>query len=203
MDSKRILQINSSIMGENSFSRKLGNAIVEKIKVKYPNSTVEQLDLVESNIPHLTPQTLNAFFTPEEHQTDVVKKALELSDTLIKQLFDSDILVIGAPLINRTIHSSLKAWIDHITRRGITFGYNSEGIPIGFVSGKKVYVAMSSGGIYTDEEGRSNDFVAPYLKSFLGFLGMTDLEVFRAEGLHIPAIQDKALEKGINSIVIN
>ena len=203
MDSKRILQINSSIMGDKSYSRKLGNAIVEKIKVKYPNSTVEQLDLVESNIPHLTPETLNAFFTPEEHQTDVVRQALELSDTLIKQLFESDILVIGAPLINLTIHSSLKAWIDHITRRGITFGYNSEGIPIGFVSGKKVYVAMSSGGIYTDEQGKSNDFVAPYLKSFLGFLGMSDVTVVRAEGLHIPVIQDTALEKGVQSIVIN
>ncbi|WP_419211497.1 FMN-dependent NADH-azoreductase [Maribacter sp. X9] len=202
MDSKRILQINSSIMGENSFSRKLGNAIVEKIKVKYPNSTVEQLDLVESNIPHLTPETLNAFFTPEEHQTDEVRHALQLSDNLVKQVLESDILVIGAPLINLTIHSSLKAWIDHITRRGITFGYNSDGTPMGFVSGKKVYVAMSSGGIYTNEQGRSNDFVAPYLKSFLGFLGMTDVKVFRAEGLHIPAIQDKALEKGINSILI-
>ncbi|RZK52440.1 MAG: FMN-dependent NADH-azoreductase, partial [Pedobacter sp.] len=107
------------------------------------------------------------------------------------------------PLINRTIHSSLKAWIDHITRRGITFGYSKEGMPMGLVSGKKVYVAMSSGGIYTDEHGRANDFVAPYLKSFLGFLGMTDLTVYRAEGLHVPVVQDKALEKGINSIVID
>lgn len=203
MNSKRILQINSSIMGEKSYSRKLGNAIVEKIKVKYPDSTLEQLDVVESNIPHLTPETLNVMFTPEEHQTDEVRQTLELSDKLVKQLFECDILVIGAPLINRTIHSSLKAWIDHITRRGITFGYNSDGLPIGFVSGKKVYIAMSSGGIYTDEQGKPNDFVAPYLKSFLGFLGMTDLTVFRAEGLHIPVIQDTALEKGINSIVIN
>lgn len=203
MDSKRILQINSSIMGEKSYSRKLGNAIVEKIKVKYPNSTVDQLDLVESNIPHLTPETLQAMFTPEEHQTDEVRQALELSDTLVKQVLESDILVIGAPLINRTIHSSLKAWIDHITRRGITFGYNEAGMPIGFITGKKVYVAMSSGGIYTDEQGKSNDFVAPYLKSFLGFLGMTDLTVVRAEGLHIPVIQDTALEKGVHSIIIN
>lgn len=203
MNQKKILQLNSSIMGEQSYSRKLGNAIVEKIQQKYPESTVEQLDLVESNIPHLTPETLQAMFTPLENQTEETNQNLNLSDKLVKQLFDADIIVIGAPLINRTIHSSLKAWIDHITRRGITFGYNNEGFPIGFVSGKKVYVAMSSGGIYTDQQGKANDFVAPYLQSFLGFLGMTDLAVFRAEGLHVPVLKDMALEKGINSIVID
>lgn len=202
MSKKKILQLNSSIMGEQSYSRKLGNAIIEKIQEKYPGSTVERLDLVESNIPHLAPETLQAMFTPLENQTEETKQKLSLSDALVKQLFDADIVVIGAPLINRTIHSSLKAWIDHITRRGITFGYSKEGLPIGFVSGKKVYVAMSSGGIYTDEQGRANDFVAPYLQSFLGFLGMTDLTVYRAEGLHVPAVKDNALEKGINSIVI-
>ena len=202
MSPKKILQLNSSIMGEQSYSRKLGNAIIEKIQKKYPESTVEQLDLVESNIPHVTPQTLQAMFTPPESQTEETKQKLNLSDKLVKQLFDADIIVVGAPLINRTIHSSLKSWIDHITRRGITFGYSKEGLPMGLVSGKKVYVAMSSGGIYTDEQGRSNDFVSPYLQSFLGFLGMTNLTVFRAEGLHVSEVQDKALEKGINSIVI-
>lgn len=190
-------------MGELSFSRKLGNAIVEKIIEKYPGSKVDQLDLVKSKIPHLTPETLQAIFTPIEGQTEEVKQQLSLSDALLKQVFESDIMVIGAPLINRTIHSSLKAWIDHITRRGISFGYTEAGIPVGFISGKKVYVAMSSGGIYTDEHGKTNDFVAPYLKSFLGFLGMTDVTVFRAEGLHVPVVQDTALEKAIASIVID
>lgn len=203
MSSKKILQLNSSIMEEQSYSRKLGNAIVVKIKEKYPESTVEQLDLVESNIPHLTPETLQAMFTPAEHLTEDGKQKLVLSDKLVKQLFDADIIVIGAALINRTIHSSLKAWIDHITRKGITFGYSKEGLPMGFVEGKKVYVAMASGGIYTDEYSKTNDFVAPYLQSFLGFLGMTDLTVFRAEGLHIPVVQYTALQKGIDSIVID
>lgn len=202
MNAKKILQINSSILGAQSYSRKLGNAIVERITEKYPGSSIEQLDLVESGIPHLTPETLRAMFTPAESQNEEVKQTLSLSDKLVEQLFESDIIVIGAALINRTIHSSLKAWIDHITRRGITFGYGADGLPKGFVTGKKVYVAMSSGGIYTDEQGSANDFVAPYLKSFLGFLGMTDITVFRAEGLHVPVVQDTALQKGIDSIVI-
>jgi FMN-dependent NADH-azoreductase len=200
---KRILHLKSSIMGEASFSNKLGHAIVAKIQEKYPNSMIEELDLVETKIPHITPDTIKAMFTPAEHHTDEIKQKLSLSDTLVKQLFEADILVIGAPLINRTIHSSLKSWIDHVTRRGITFGYTADGHPMGLVSGKKVYVAMSSGGVYTDDQGKANDFVAPYLKSFLGFLGMTDLIVFRAEGLHVPVMQNTALQKGIESIVID
>lgn len=82
---------------------------VEKIKVKYPNSTVEPLDVVESDIPHLIPETLQAVFTPEAHQIDELKQVLQLSGNLLKQLFKSDILVIKASLINLTTHSSLKA----------------------------------------------------------------------------------------------
>ena len=148
-------------MGDQSYSKKLGNAIVAKIMEKYPNSTTEQLDLVEMHIPHLTPDTLQAMFTPAEHQTDETRALLGLSDQLVKQLVESDILVIGAPLINRTIHTSLKVWIDHIIRRGITFGYGEDGVPTGLVSGKKVYVAMSSGGVYTDALGESNEFCGP------------------------------------------
>jgi FMN-dependent NADH-azoreductase len=96
----------------------------------------------------------------------------------------------------------LKAWFDHITRAGITFGYGEHG-PIGKVTGKKVYVAMSSGGIYSEGPSKDNDFVVPYLKTFLGFLGMTDLTVFRAEGVKIPGVKENALKKGIESIYIN
>jgi FMN-dependent NADH-azoreductase len=110
--------------------------------------------------------------------------------------------VIGAPLYNFTIHSALKAWIDHITRAGVTFGYGESG-PIGLVTGKKVYVAMSSGGVYSEGPSTANDFVAPYLKAFLGFLGMKDVTVFRAEGLKVPGIKEHALEKAMDSIAID
>ena len=193
---KHILYLKSSLQGEASYSSKLGSAIVEKIIEKYPGSSVGQLDLVGSNIPHLTPEILGAMFAPEP--TDAVK----LSDQLVAQLFAADIIVIGAPLINLTIHSALKAWIDHITRAGITFGYGEAG-PIGKVTGKKVYVAMSSGGVYSAGPGMANDFVAPYLKAVFGLLGMTDLTVFRAEGLKVAGVKEQALEKAIASIVID
>jgi FMN-dependent NADH-azoreductase len=199
---KRILHLISSLQGNTSYSTKLSKAIVEKVMDKYPGSTVEEVNLVEQEIPHLNPTVLQSMFTPEEQLSPQAKEALRYSDDAVKQLMAADIIVIGAPLYNYTIHTSLKSWIDHITRAGITFGYGEQG-PVGMVTGKKVYVGMSSGGVYSEGPGMQHDFVAPYLKAFLGFLGMTDLTVFRAEGLKVPGLKETALEKGIGSIVID
>ncbi|GAA3943949.1 FMN-dependent NADH-azoreductase [Chitinophaga oryziterrae] len=199
---KRILHLISSIQGKESYSIKLGEAIVEKIQEKYTGSILEELNLVDIEIPHLTPAVLGTFFIPGDRLTKEEKESIRFSDKMVKQLLAADIIVIGAPLYNFTIHSSLKAWIDHITRAGITFGYGENG-PVGKVTGKKVYVAMSSGGVYSEGPGKANDFVAPYLKSFLGFLGMTNLTVFRAEGLKVPGVKEHAMEKAIDSIKID
>lgn len=198
---KHILHLKSSILGAASYSNKLGSTIVEKVQDKYPGSKLEELDLVETKLPHLTPEAFRAMFIPGDKQAEE-KELARLSDDLVKQVFAADIIVIGAPLINFTIHSALKAWIDHITRPGITFGYGENG-PVGKVTGKKVYVAMSSGGVYSEGPGKANDFVAPYLKAFLGFLGMTDLTVFRAEGLKVPGVMEHAMQKAIDSIKID
>lgn len=199
---KHILHLTSSLQGSQSYSTKLSKAIVEKVIDKYPGSKVASINLVEQEIPHLTPAVLQSMFTPGEQLTPEAKQSLHYSDEAVKQLMAADIIVIGAPLYNFTIHTSLKAWIDHVTRAGITFGYNQNG-PVGMVTGKKVYVAMSSGGVYSEGPGQQNDFVAPYLKAFLGFLGMTDLTVFRAEGLKVPGLKEHAFEKGLASIVID
>lgn len=199
---KRILHLISSLQGNTSYSTKLSKAIVDKVIEKYPGSTVEEVDLVAQEIPHLTPSVLQSMFTPGDQLSADAKASLRYSDDAVRQLMAADIIVIGAPLYNYTIHTSLKAWIDHITRAGITFGYGEHG-PTGMVTGKKVYVAMSSGGVYSAGPGVQNDFVAPYLKAFLGFLGMTDLTVFRAEGLKVPGLKETALERGIESIIID
>lgn len=198
---KHILHLISSIQGDNSYSVKLGNAIVEKIREKYPDSKLEELNLVNAEIPHLGADALRSFFTPADQLTEEDKQSIRLSDQLVKQLLATDIIVIGAPLYNYTIPTPLKAWIDHITRAGITFGYSENG-PVGKVTGKKVYVAMSSGGVYSEGPGKANDFVAPYLKAFLGALGMTDITVFRAEGLKVQGVKEHAMEKALESIEI-
>ena len=199
---KRILHLLSSIQGNQSYSIKLGHAIIDKIQDKYPGSVVEELNLVDIEIPHLNPAILRTFFIPGDQLTAEEKESVRFSDEAVQQLFASDIIVIGAPLYNFTIHTSLKAWIDHVTRFGLTFGYGENG-PVGMVTDKKIYVAMSSGGIFSEGPGKANDFVAPYLKSFLGFLGMTDLTVFRAEGLKVAGVKEHAMEKAIDSIEID
>jgi FMN-dependent NADH-azoreductase len=196
---KRILHLISSPRGDESFSIKLANAILLKLQDQYPGSSVEEVNLIKSNVPHLDTAHLRSFFTPAEQLTAEDQDAIRYSDTAIAQLMAADIIVIGAPLYNFGIHSSLKAWIDHIARAGKTFTYSEQG-PEGLVKGKKVYVAMSSGAVYSEGLYQPYDFVSTYLKAALGFLGMTDQTLVRAEGLNIPGLKEHALEKAIESI---
>ncbi|RKS19184.1 FMN-dependent NADH-azoreductase [Flavobacterium endophyticum] len=199
---KKILHIISSPRGDASMSIKLGNAIIEKLQAAYPDSQVKEHDLLKDRFPHLDEMHIASFFTPEENRSAQNKEAIRPSDEAIQEITDADIIVIGTPLFNFGIPSSLKAWIDHIARAGVTFKYDENG-PEGLVKGKKVYVAMASGGIYSDGPMASYDFAVPYLKSALGFLGMTDITVYRVEGTMIPTIQDTALEKAVDGILIS
>src|ERR1700730_6845220 len=196
---KKILHIISSPRNGASFSIKLGNAIVEKVKAAYPGCTVKETNLVTTRFPHLEEAHITSFFTPAENRTPESIAALKHSDEAIREIQEADIIIIGAPLYNFNIHSSLKAWIDQIVRRGIAFRYDGNG-PEGLVKGKKVYSAVASGGVYSEGPMQPHDFVVPYLKWVLGFLGMTDITVLRVEGTAIPGIQETALEKGVKSI---
>lgn len=196
---KRILHLISSPRGGDSFSIKLAKATIEKLQEQYPDSNVEEVNLIESNIPHLDTAHLRSFFTPAEQLTPEDQDAIRYSDAAISQLMAADFIVIGAPLYNFGIHSSLKAWIDHIARAGKTFSYSEQGAE-GLVKGKKVYVAMSSGAVYSEGLYQPYDFVSTYLMAVLGFLGMTELSVFRVEGVNIPGLKEDALDKAIKSI---
>ncbi len=198
---KKILHIISSPKGENSLSIKLGNAIVDKIKEANPGSTLHVRDLTKEPFPHLEEATLTAFYTPADNHTPENKEAVKHSNQAIAEIMDADIIVIGAPLYNFGIPSSLKAWVDHIARANVTFKYSEAGAE-GLIKDKIVYVAIASGAIYSNGPMQPYDFVAPYLKSLLGFLGMTDLKVFRAEGTAYPGQAEAALQKGIDSIVL-
>jgi len=197
----KILNIISSPRGAASNSIKLANAIVDKLREKDPAAAVETKDLTSSPFPHLEEAHLNAFFTPIEHHTEANKEAIRHSDEAIKEIMNADILVIGAPMYNFGIPSVLKAWFDHVGRAGITFKYTANG-PEGLVTGKKAYIAVTTGGIYSSGDAMAADFVTPYIKTFLGFIGITDVTVVRAEGFAIPGVQETALEKAIDSIAI-
>jgi FMN-dependent NADH-azoreductase len=197
----KILHVISSPRGSESNSIKLGTAIVEKINNSNSDVNVKVKDLTLKPFPHLEEAHLNAFFTLEENYTEADKEAIKLSNEAIAEIFEADILVIGAPMYNFTISSTLKAWIDHIARAGITFKY-TEGGPVGLIKGKKVYLAVTTGGIYSSGEYQSLDFVASYLKVILGFLGVTDITLVRAEGFAISGIAETALPLAIANIVI-
>lgn len=194
-----ILHVISSPRKDASASIKLGEGIIEKLQAANPGSTVQTRDLATQPFPHLEEAKLQSLNTPAEGRTPEQQEAVRHSDEAIAEVMAADVLVIGAPLYNFSIPSTLKAWIDHIARAGVTFRYSAAG-PEGLVKGKKVYVAMSSGGIYSEGPAAGYDFVAPYLKAVLGFLGMSDVTVARAEGLAVPGVQDTALEKGLASV---
>ena len=196
---KKILNIIVSPRGEASFSNQLGNVIISKIADNNPGSSVQVRNLNETPFPHVEPAHLSAFFTPAENHSPENREAIQHSDEAIKELFDADIIVINTPMWNFSVPSVLKAWIDHIARAGVTFNYGESG-PVGLLTGKKVYIALATGGIYSGGHTKALDFADPYLKSVLSFLGMTDVTTYRVEGTSIPQIQDTAMENAAMAV---
>ena len=195
----KILNIVTSIKGDASFSNKLANAVLEKIVTDYPGTEIHTHDLNTSPIPHLEELHFSAFSTPEDLQTTEQKEALKYSENGIRELMEADVIVIGVPVYNFSIPSTLKAWIDHIVRAGVTFTF-IDGIPQGLVKGKKVYLSIASGAIFSEGPMKDYDFVEPYLRTILGFIGMTDITVFRAEGTMMPEFKDNALPKAFEAL---
>jgi len=199
---KKILNIISSPRGTESNSIRLAEALIGKLTAQHPGSNVKTVDLVKTKFPHLEEAQLAGFFTPPDQHTEEHREAIRHSEEAIRDVFDSDILVIGAPMYNFSLPSALKAWIDHIVRAGKTFSYSEKG-PAALVDGKKVYLLIASGGVYSDGPRKQNDFVEPYLRFILGFIGMTDVTTIRVEGLSVPGLKETALEKAIAGIHLN
>ena len=198
---KTILHISSSPHGENSVSKKLGKAITNQLLDTYPGAIASHLDLAEDPFPHLDPALVAAIRTRAEDLTDEQRHVLKRSDAAVKDLMDADAIVIGIPFYNFGIPSVIKAWLDHIIRAGVTFRYGENG-PVGLVTGKKIYLAIASGGVYSEGPMQAYDHAVPYLKSVLGFIGLSDFSVVRAEGLGIPSLKDLALQKAIAEIEV-
>ncbi|TGD83194.1 FMN-dependent NADH-azoreductase [Hymenobacter wooponensis] len=197
----QILHIISSARGAESYSTQLSQGIIDKLTAAHPNSTVVARDLAKAPFPHLEEAHLQAYFTPAEGRSAEQQEAVRHSDEAIAQVMAADTLVIGVPFYNFTITSSLKSWLDHLTRANITFRYTPTG-PEGLITGKKVYLAIASGGIYSEGPMQPYDFATPYLRWMLGFLGMTDVTVARAEGVKLPEFQSTALQKGLDSVTV-
>ncbi len=178
-----ILHLNSSVRSTGSISRQLTGEFVEKLKAAHPGANVIERDLAKDPVPHLSEQMMGAYFTPPEQRSEEQQRTVKLSDDLVAELLSADIVVIGAPMYNFSISSTLKAWIDHVARAGITFKYNEQGVPVGLVSGKKFFVFTSRGGVYSSGPAKALDFHETYLRGALGFLGITDVTFVHTEGV--------------------
>jgi FMN-dependent NADH-azoreductase len=187
-----LLVINSSAAGRDSVSRVLVADAVSKLLEADPAAHVTHRDLGENPPPHLISQTLNG--VRGTATTDVEFAARRLSDELIGELKAADTVVIGAPMYNFSVPTTLRAWFDHVLRAGVTFKY-VDGAVRGLLGGKRVIVIESRGGLYSEGPAQAIDFQEPYLRHLLGFIGITDVTFVRAEKIgYGPQARTAAIE---------
>jgi FMN-dependent NADH-azoreductase len=178
----KLLHIDSAATGAGSVTRELTATIVARWEDAIPGLTVAYRDLDAQPLPHLTGPVL----------TKVDQVAAESSEQALQQFLDSDVIVLGAPMYNFSVPSTLKAWIDRVAVAGRTFHYTENG-PEGLAKGKRMVIASGRGGLYGDNSPA--DFQEAYLRQVFGFLGVTDIEFVRAEGVaYSPQHRTDALE---------
>jgi FMN-dependent NADH-azoreductase len=176
-----LLQINASLFSDAGQSTTLANEFVTGWRARSPAATVTVRDLARDPVPHLTAERFQAFLAKPDERTPEQRAHAAYSDALIAELERADVIVMAVPMYNFDVPSTLKAYFDHVARAGSTFRYTEQG-PVGLLTGKKAYVFASRGGFYA---GKPNDTQSAYLRSFLGLLGITDIEFVYAEGLAI------------------
>ena len=179
------LQLNTSLFGPGGQSTTLANEFVARRGGK-----VIVRDLARDPVPHLDAARFGAFLAKPEDRTPEQQAVVDYSDALIAELREADTIVLGLPMYNFNVPSTLRAYFDHVARVGVTFKYSDKG-PVGLLTGKKAYVFVTRGGVYGTEHIHTR-----YVRDFLAFLGVTDVEFIYAEGLAIsPASKDAALAK--------
>lgn len=176
-----ILQINASIRAADANSTRVARQIVERLQAANPAATLDVLDLGANPPAVLDGAALAALFTPADQRSAEQAARVASDDALIAQVQAADVLVLGVPMYNFTIPVQLKSWFDAIARNGVTFRYTANG-PEGLLKGKTAYVALARGGRYRDT---ALDSQVPLIRTFLGFLGITDVHFIYAEGLNM------------------
>jgi FMN-dependent NADH-azoreductase len=193
-----LLQINASINDDNGQSSQLANQFVAAFHTRYPEAKIVARNVAAADpVPHLNAERFGAFITKPEERSAAQRAVVAYSDTLINELKHADVIVLGLPMYNFGVPSQLKAYFDHVARVGATFRYTDKG-PVGLLTGKKVYVFAARGGVYA---GTPLDTQTSYVRDFLRFLGMDDVEFVYAEGLAIsPQSKDEGLSKALAEI---
>jgi len=197
----KLLHIDSSILGAQSATRELGAAIVGNWQRQNPGAQVRYLDLAREPLSHLTGEVLGARSAPADQRNTELLRDVAAGERALEDFLAADVIVVGAPMYNFSIPSQLKAWIDRIAVAGKTFRYTEKG-PEGLAKGKKIIIVSARGGIYSaGAPAAALDFQENYLRGVFGFLGITDIEFVRAEGLNYgPAQREQAMTAALNAI---
>jgi FMN-dependent NADH-azoreductase len=195
----QILLITSSPRLE-SYSTKVARSLAEQLASRALDSTVAVRDLTRDPLPHIDDSFAMGRSLPADKLTPRQKDVVALSDKLLKELFASDTIVIAAGMINFGIPSSLKAYIDYITRPGVTFNYTDKG-PEGLIKGKKVYLVVARGGVYSEGPMQQFNFQDTYLRAALTFMGVNDIELIAIEGVAFgPEAADRAVSAALAKV---
>ena len=193
----QLLQINTSLFAGQGQSSRLTEQFVAEWRAHHPDSRVTVRDLAADAVPHLDAARFGAFTTAAEARSAEQQAVIAYSDALIAELKAADVIVLGLPLYNFGVPSQLKAYFDHVARAGVTFRYTAHG-PEGLLTGKKAYVFATRGGLYA---GTPLDTQTNYVRDFLRFIGIADVEFVYAEGLNISAeLKATALGKAQDEI---
>lgn len=193
---RTLLQLNTSLYSTSGQSSQLAQRYVDEWTAQHPEGAVIVRDLAADPVPHLTAERFAAFNTAPAARTGEQQLVVDYSDRLVEELRRADTIVIGLPMYNFGVPSTLKAYFDHVARANVTFKYTETG-PVGLLSGKKVYVFATRGGAYA---GTPLDSQTDYVRQFLGFIGMKDVEFVYAEGLAMGARRETALVQAREAI---
>lgn len=197
-----ILLVTSSPRGSASHSTQIATELARKLQAADPTAGLTVRDLAATPLPHIDSDYSAGIYTPPEKRSGRQAEVVGVSDAAVDELFAADTVILATGLINFGISSTLKSWVDHVARAGRTFSYGKDG-PKGLVTGKKVYIVLASGGVYSEGPAIQLDHAIPYLRTALGFIGLTDIEVIRIEGVGMgPEATDTALKKATDRVDI-
>lgn len=183
-----LLKINTSLFSGQGQSSQLADRFVAAWRLRNPDSAIVERDLAGDAVPHLDAARFGAFLAPADKRDAAQQAVVAYSDALIDELRAADVIVLGLPMYNFGVPSQLKSYFDHIARAGVTFRYTANG-PEGLIKGKKVYVFAARGGFY---QGTPLDTQTGYVRDFLHFIGIDEVEFVYAEGLNIDATRKQA-----------
>ena len=193
----KLLVVETSARGDYSISRNMTRRFVSEWRAANPSGEVVERDLMETHLPFVTAPWLQAYFTPPQQHSSEMKEALRLSDELVGEILAADHIVIATPVYNYNVPAALKAWVDHIVRKGMTLGFDGAGLVIG----KKATVLLASGGVYTEGSPiHDRDLAAQYLRLILKVIGITDVTMIAGGGAKVVDMGEQTMEAFIASV---